>query len=187
MLEVELKAWADLEAARARLESLGKRFVKSTVKDDRYFCGPGVDPKTADPKRDRVVRVRIEGGEAILTAKVKAVEGGVETSREIELTASDAAAACALLDYMGYRPFLKKRKETRTYSWSEGLSVELNRIEGLGDFVEIERLVPDGSPRERIEAAREDVRAVARELGVADRIEGRLYADLLRERGVGLP
>jgi predicted adenylyl cyclase CyaB len=185
VLEVELKAWADLDDAQRRLEALGKPFEKSSVKEDVYFCGPDADPKTCDPRRDRVVRIRVEAsGETLVTAKRKKVEGSVETSQEIEFRASSADAVRALLDYLGYRPFLRKRKENRTYLWSEGIHVELNRIAGLGDFVEIEALVPEGSPPERVAAAREEIRSVARALGVEDRLEGRLYVDLLRERGV---
>ena len=152
MLEVELKAWADLGAVRARLEALGKTLEKTSVKEDLYLCAPDVDPRTCDPRRDRVVRLRLEqrpgaDTEALLTAKRKKVEGGVETSEEIELTASSATAARSLLDYMGYRPFLQKRKESRAYEWQADLHVELNRIEGLGDFVEIEALVPRGLAR----------------------------------------
>lgn len=186
MLEVELKAWADLALARARLEARGKKLEKTSVKEDLYLCAPEVDPRRADARRDRVVRIRQDGDATFLTAKRKRVEGGVETSEEIELEADPGGAARALLDYMGYRPFLRKRKTSAVYLWAEGVHVELNTIDGLGDFVEIEALVPDGAPATAVEAARETLRAVARELGVADRVEPRIYAELLRERGVGL-
>ena len=66
MLEVELKAWANLETARRRLEALGKKAEKPpVVKEDAYFSAPEVDPRTADARRDRIVRIRDEGGEAI--------------------------------------------------------------------------------------------------------------------------
>jgi predicted adenylyl cyclase CyaB len=187
LLEVELKAWADLDAARARLEALGKKLEKSSVKEDLYLCAPEADPRTCDPRRDRVVRIRIEGDEALVTAKRKKIEGGVETSEEIELSVSSARALRSLLDYMGYRPFLKKRKESRAYAWGEGVHVELNRIEGLGDFVEIEALVPVESSPATVDLARQATFAIARDLGVASRIEPRPYAELLREKGVGLP
>jgi len=187
VIEVELKAWADLAAARARLESLGKRLAKTSVKEDLYLCAPEVDPRRCDPRRDRVVRIRIEDGAVLVTAKRKKLDRDVETSEEIELAVSSAATLRALLDYMGYRPFLKKHKETASYEWRDGVHVELNRIEGLGDFVEIESLLPEGTEASEVERTRAGLVAIARELGVAERIEGRLYTDLLRERGVGLP
>jgi adenylate cyclase class 2 len=187
LLEVELKAWADLDAARARLEALGKKLEKTSVKEDLYLCAPEADPRTCDPRRDRVVRLRIEGDTALVTAKRKKIEGGVETSEEIELSVSSATAMRSLLDYMGYRPFLKKKKESRAYSWREILHVELNRIEGLGDFVEIEALLAREAPAAAVDEARGELAAIARQLGVDSRIEGRPYSELLREKGVGLP
>jgi predicted adenylyl cyclase CyaB len=188
VLEVELKAWADLDAARRRLEALGRkpRKDKPSVKEDVYFCGEGVDPRTCDPRRDRVVRMRDEDGEAVVTAKRKKIVDGVETSEEIELTASSAPAFRALLDYLGYRPFLRKRKESRAYVWREGLHVELNRIDGLGEFVEIEALVPLGTPEVEVARVRDELKAVLREVGVdAAKIEPLPYIDLLRARGIG--
>ncbi|MBI3724114.1 class IV adenylate cyclase [bacterium] len=189
MLEVELKAWADLEAARRRLEALGKKpeGPAPSVKEDLYFCGPGVDPRTVDPKRDRVVRIRREDGEALATAKRKTIEDGVETSEEIELEVSSADALQRLLDYMGYRPFVSKRKETRAYVWADGIHVELNRIAGLGDFVEIEALLPESTDAGEVSRKKDELKAILASLGVdASRVEPRLYVELLRERGVGL-
>ncbi len=189
MLEVELKAWADLDLARSRLEVLGKKpeRAETTVKDDLYFCGPDVDPRNADPKRDRVVRIRRERGVAIATAKRKTIEGGVESSEEIELEVSSEERFRALLDYMGYRPFVRKRKESRSYAWSAGTHVELNRISGLGDFVEIETLLEDTAPESERTRARDELRSILKELGIDEKkIEPRLYIELLRERGIGL-
>lgn len=187
MLEIELKAWAsDLEAVRARLEELGKTPKRRpVVKEDVYYCAPDVDPRTADPLRDRIIRLRKDEGEATLTAKRKRIEYGVETNDEIEVAVGDAAAAERLIDYLGYRPFVKKRKETRAYEWSKGVVVELNRIEGLGDFVEVEALAEDGASPAEVEEKRAAVRAVLGALGIAaERIEPRPYMDLLRSRAV---
>src|SRR5437870_4161028 len=147
LLEVEVKAWADLEAARARLEALGRRAVEISVKEDLYFCAPEADPRTCDATRDRIVRVRVKDGAAVVTAKRRSVVGGVETNEEIELEV-DPRPFRALLDYMGYRPFLEKRKETRSYAWAPGTNVELNRVAGLGDFVEVETLVDSATEDE---------------------------------------
>lgn len=187
MLEVELKAWADLDAARARLEALGKKPEKTpSVKEDLYFCGPEADPRTCDPRKDRIVRLRLEGGQGVATAKRKTIEHGVETNEEIELTVA-ADSFRALLGYMGYRPFLHKRKESRAYTWGESTHVELNRITGLGDFVEVETLAPVGTKPDDLARVRAELRAILQALGIDEaRIEPRPYMDLLRERGVGL-
>jgi adenylate cyclase class 2 len=182
VLEVELKARADLEATRARLEALGKRARKHTIKEDVYYGEPGLAGRKLDPLRDRVVRVRIEDGHALLTAKRKAVRAGVEESEEIEVGTDDGVATRRLLDYMGWKPVVSKRKETRAYEWAAGLTVELNEIAGLGAFVEVERLLPDGSNEEAAARARDEVKRVLRELGIEESaIEPRPYMVLLRE------
>lgn len=187
LLEVELKAWADLDAARARLEALGKKPTKESVKEDVYFCGAECDPRAVDPFRDRVVRLRLDGDKTLVTAKKKEIEHGVEASEEIEFGADSPDAVRALLAYLGYRPFLRKRKASRVWKWRDGLLVELNRIAGLGDFIEVETLLPDGATDAQLQTARGEVRSVLTALGVSDeRIEARPYMVLLREKGVGL-
>ena len=187
MLEVELKAWADLDAVRTRLEALGKKPTKESVKEDVYFCSVERDPRTVDPFHERVVRLRLDDGKAFVTAKKKTIEHGVEASEEIEFGADSPEAVKALLAYLGYRPFLRKRKESRVWKWRVGLMVELNRIVGLGDFVEVETLIADDSDPAALEKARGEVRDVLRALGVSDdKVEPRPYMSLLREKGVGL-
>ncbi len=184
MLEVELKAWADLASARKRLEALGKKPSKHSVKEDLYFCETTRDPRAIDPLEDRVVRLRIDDKKAVVTAKRKQIDRGIEASQEIEFGTDSPVAVKELLDYLGYRPFLKKRKESHVFEWHRGLNVELNEIEGLGDFVEVETLLPEGSSPEALEEARQELRKVLRELGIGeDRIEARPYMVLLRERG----
>jgi predicted adenylyl cyclase CyaB len=186
VLEVELKAWADLETARARLEALGKKPAKESVKEDVYFCAASADARAVDPLSDRVVRLRIDGDKAFVTAKKKEIQHGVEASEEIEFGADSPDAVKALLAYLGYRPFIRKRKESRVYKWRDGLMVELNRIVGLGEFVEVETLIPSDAGDAALAAARAEVREVLRALGVADdRIEARPYMSLLRDRGIG--
>ena len=185
MLEIELKAWTeDLDLVRARLEALGRKLAKSgrvVVKEDVYYGPAGADPRALDWRRDRLVRVRRTESGAVLTAKRKEIASGVETSEEIEVGVDDPDAAARFLDYLGYRPFIAKKKETRAYAWSEEITVELNRVEGLGYFVEVEALVPESATPVEVEAARGRVRSVLSELGIAaDRIEPRPYMDLLR-------
>jgi len=186
VLEVELKARADLEATRARLEALGKRAKKHTIKDDVYYGEPDLAGRKLDPLRDRVVRVRIEDGRALLTAKRKTIRAGVEESEEIEVATDDGAATRRLLDYMGWKPVISKRKETRAYEWAAGLTVELNEIAGLGAFVEVERLLPDGASADEAARARDEVKRVLRELGIEESaIEPKPYMVLLREAARG--
>ncbi len=186
MLEVELKAWADLASARARLEALGKKPAKRTVKLDVYFRSSAAAANPLDPVRDKVVRLRVDDDHVYVTAKKKTISQGIETSEEIELGVHSAEEARAFLGYIGFEPFLTKKKESEAWPWREGLTVELNRVDGLGELVEIEALVPSGAGSAAVEAVRTELRSVLRALEIDEaKIEARSYRALLAERGVG--
>ncbi len=200
MIEVEVKARvADLDAARARVEAEGGRFLGEATKRDLYYGPGGKRPQDVDLARDAVFRLRNDGIGADdrwhVTAKVRELEDGVEVNREIEfpLAAEAAAGFRELAQYLGFRPFIVKRKVARRYALSleDGTeaTVELCRVDPVGDFVEVELLLDDSASTAAVKAAQGAVRALLtrRLLVPAAAIEPRHYNDLLRARGAGRP
>jgi predicted adenylyl cyclase CyaB len=62
----------------------------------------------------------------------------------------------------------------------EGVRIHLDRVEGLGEFIELEGVAADGEDPARFTALLDDLRA---SLGVRDEdLAGESYADLLRQR-----
>ncbi|MFW5743550.1 MAG: CYTH domain-containing protein [Spirochaetota bacterium] len=188
--EIEMKAWVlDWEALEATLRDRCT-FERLFRKEDRYF---------ATPDGEGLVRVRIDaapgsagralgGGScgAYVTSKEKHVHEGMERNLEREFGVDDAEAFIDLVTSFGCRETFAKTKAGLRFT-RDGLTVELARVQGLGDFLEVECVVADDNAaegdaaRHREAAAR--IRAFFSELGVPDeRIEPRPYMQLLRER-----
>ena len=62
---------------------------------------------------------------------------------------------------------------------TSSVTITLDHVESLGDFVEIERIVRN---QEEIESAQRDIQEVAKRLRLS-KIESRSYLGMLLERG----
>lgn len=188
MIEVELKAWlTDYEATRRAVEAAGAEPRGEVVKRDLYYGPERKHAREIDLERDPVFRLRSEGDAWRVTAKRHAVEGGVESNEEVEFGIDDVAAFREFAQRIGFRPFIVKRKQSRRYAFGR-INVELNKVDPLGDFIELEVLLDDGAgAAERREAERE-IRDFLARAGVPEaKIEPRRYIDLLRKIGAGRP
>lgn len=178
-VEVEIKARANLLAVHKKLAAMGKRWSHHAFKADIYY--------TSDREglRDRPVRVRVERAQAeriLVTAKNKTIYEGIETSREIEFAAEPRESIESFLAWLGYKPSSTKSKFSVVYPWKDGISVELNEVDHLGGFVEVEALLPNESTWEDIERARAEVLVVLKTLEIDEAfIEHRTYNELLRQ------
>lgn len=187
--EVEVKAWlADYDAARARVEAEAP-LVREVTTRDLYYASAKKPAHAVDLASDPVFRLRNEGDDDawIVTVKSRSIDDGVEANREVEFRVDDVAAFREFAQHVGFRPFIVKRKQSRRYAVGRA-TVELNRVDPLGDFMEIEILLEDDAPREEVKEAEKEVRGLLGRFGVPEsKIEPRMYIDLLRARGTGRP
>ena len=149
--EVELKArLADPAAVEARAAELGE-FTKETHKEDVYFRRRG-DASLYPAER---FRLRREQGKDVVNFKQPIQTRGTEVNEEVEFEVDDAHAFFRFTDRFGFEPFVVKRKQARIYRVGRA-QVELNEVEHLGHFVEIEILcqAEEEVPVARIELAR---------------------------------
>ncbi|GAB1433373.1 class IV adenylate cyclase [Spirochaetota bacterium] len=174
MIEVELKArLADREAAEKRVASFAK-YLRGFVKADEYWHGP--DWRFV--RGTKGFRLRQDDGKILVNFKHRRNEGGIEINKETEFAVSDAAAFVAFVSRIGCERFYNKRKSGRAYEY-DGATIELVTVEGLGDFIEIEKLAKTDNPEE-IAVARGIIRKILDMSGVADtEIEGRSYSELM--------
>ncbi len=195
--EIEIKAWIDdPPAIRAQLSARATS-IKDYVKEDVYYRAPVVpatDLESGDGAPDMAAarlgppppgaaapqefRLRREGGANVCTFKEKTIRRGVEVNREHEFTVSDGDAFEELVLRSGCRVFARKRKSGSVFALPEA-NVEVSHVDGLGDFVEIEKLVEehDADAHDTAEAT---VRRILDSLGVPESaIEGRPYTTLL--------
>ena len=161
MYEVEVKVPADHEDVRRRLAAAGADEGATVEQADTYFDAPHRDFATTDEAL-RVRRVSREGAaarEARITYKGPKVDADSKTRREIETGVDDGDDACAIFEALGFSPAATVRKTRTTYAYEE-YTVALDDVEGLGQFVEVEREIDD----EAVEAARDGAFRVLRRL-----------------------
>jgi adenylate cyclase class 2 len=158
--EVELKLRADHDAVRERLADLGATRRRRVEQRDTYYDHPDRDFAETD-EAFRVRRVH-DGDEAEtrLTYKGPLVDEHSKTREEQESTVGDGEAVAAMLDRLGFDPAATVAKTREEFALGDHL-VALDDVAGVGQFVEVEREVEAG-----VEAARDEARAVVRDLGL---------------------
>jgi len=135
-IEAKLKV-GSLEEIEHRLAELGAEFIEEQLQTDYHFD----DTKATFAKTDRCLRLRRQaagGGERFfLTYKGAKEESDFKKRQEIELEIKDADSAEKLLSALGYKMVLSVEKKRQLWRLG-GCEVALDRLELLGDFVEIE-------------------------------------------------
>lgn len=171
MIEVEIKAHARVEPLEAELKRRGAIFEKATRQADVYYNAPDRDFGVTD----EAVRLRRQGDRTFLTYKGPKIDAKSKTRKEIEVEVSDFEKTRDILESLGFRKTLDVVKERRIYHY-RGAEVCLDRIEGLGDFVELE-LQAEGP--EDISAKRDALIALLRVLGVEGELIRESYLEML--------
>ncbi len=173
-LEVEIKLrLTDPERVEQRAAELGP-LIAEICKDDLYFR-----PKTSNSRvpRDRY-RLRQDGTQNTVTFKQKRRIDGIKFDDEVEFNVDNVAAFFRFADRFGFEPFVAKRKRSRVYRVGQA-NVEINHIDHLGYFSEIEILCQDEA---EVPAAHAEIKRVMDLLGLTDddREETR-YIELIQD------
>jgi len=161
MLEVEQKFRADLGRVREELLRLGASPVEAKEEVDVYFQHPCRD----FAKTDEALRVRRSGEDVEVTYKGPRMRSSAKA--RLELTVSADGDVEAVLEALGFRKVavIKKRREYYSYG---SLTISLDDVEGLGQFVEIEAVASSEASLKEAEA---EVSALAERLGLAERVD----------------
>jgi adenylate cyclase class 2 len=179
--EVELKfPLTDRDALAASLKSIGAKRVGEVAQADKYFS----HPVRKFEQTDEALRLRSEGDSNCLTYKGPLLDRTTKTRQEIELAladgAEDAHKAWAILRALGFEDVYTVRKHRTTYAveW-EGrqFTLAVDRVDDLGDYVEIETL----ASAHNWEPARDAAQRLAEQLHLTPS-ERRSYLQLLLER-----
>ncbi|MFW9853914.1 MAG: class IV adenylate cyclase [Candidatus Thorarchaeota archaeon] len=110
---------------------------------DTYFQSPIVNfHQTDEALRIRQIQEN-ETQEIELTYKGPKKGNEMKIREEITLRVSDAETAHILLTLLGFQEVMRVKKHRINWVLSEGVQVSLDRVEGLGDFLEIELLETD--------------------------------------------
>ncbi len=192
--EVEQKyVVQDVVVLLDRLQSLGAIPMETENHVDTYLKHPSRDFKVTD----EAFRIRQVDSKAFLTYKGKRLPGSVKTRPEIELAihATETSQWLEMLQHLGFQPVRKVRKHRRIFILRssaitrantnnagdftapafESVTVAMDRVEELGDFVEIELLIADLA---QIDAARAHIEETAASLGLSE-VQPRSYLSQL--------
>ncbi len=177
-IEVEQKFRVDdLAGLERQLALLGAKPGDEQVQVDLYYAHPSRDFAVTD----EALRLRRVGTENYITYKGPKLDTTTKTRRELELALptgeEGAEAAAALLEVLSFRKVLEvsKRRRHLTLAWQGyEVTVALDHLNGLGDFVELELLADESS----MPAAQAAVAALAEHLALRNS-ERRSYLELM--------
>jgi adenylate cyclase class 2 len=177
MYEVELKVPADLTTVRSRLEELGVPRTCRLTQVDTYYDAPHREfAETDEALRVRHERRVNDPGDVVrrgdwdedpvettthLTYKGPLVDDASKTRQEFETRVDDDEELEAVLESLGFEPAATVEKDRECFG-VDGYVVTLDDVDGLGEYVEVEREVPETE----VDGAREGARDVVSRLGL---------------------
>jgi len=171
MIEIEIKARADHEELRKILKQAGAALEKTVEQSDSYYNAPHRDFALTD----EALRLRDQGGQIYMTYKGKKLDPGSKTRKEVEVEVADLKKTEEILLSLGFNKTLEVHK-TREIYHLDGAEICLDRVEGLGDFVELETLAISDAD---IEARRDQLIAIKRGLGIKGDLIRESYLEML--------
>jgi len=162
MYEVEVKVPADHDAVRERLAARGAGVLGAVEQADTYYDAP----HRSFAETDEALRIRTErpdDGEPVheFTYKGPKVDAASKTREEHESAVGDPGAVDAALRAMGFEPAATVEKRRERFEL-DGYTVTLDDVEGVGEYVEVER----GGPAAAVDELREGAFAVLADLGL---------------------
>ncbi|MDG4793080.1 CYTH domain-containing protein [Micromonospora sp. WMMD1082] len=172
--EVEVKYQvADLGALEAALAARDIVLSAPITQDDQAYARIGWEygqPKIGVP----FARLRTERGRHLLTVKTPVANELSCVEHETEV--ADRTQMHAAVQQMGFYPTVRIRKTRRTAAYGQ-MSLCVDEVDGIGTFLEIERLVNVGEHGERVQA---EMHRFATTLGVTLARTSDTYDSLLR-------
>lgn len=171
VIEVETKIEVrDLTEIAARLQTLGAAYLGGSSQHDTYLNAPHRDYA----ETDEALRVReTDSGTEITYKGPKQQKSGSKARTEITLPVASAEDAIRLLTATGFRVSTIVKKEREEYTYCNA-TIALDRVEGLGTYIEIEVLTD-----EDIAAANTKIESVKKELQISGAHIPESYLELL--------
>jgi adenylate cyclase, class 2 len=173
MREIELKYQVeDLEALLVALKSQGIDLSEPVFQDDQAYAPAGW--QFGDSKLGvSFLRLRTVRGRHYFT--LKQPTSNAQDCLEFETQVTDRQAMHQAALHMGYRPTVRIAKTRRTATL-EGCSLCIDEVDGIGEFLELERLAPDHADAQAIQ---DDLAAFVSSLGISATRTDQTYDSLV--------
>lgn len=133
-MELEVKVpCRDLAGLERRLREMGAKHLEDLDQVDLYFSHPGRDFGATD----EALRLRRENERTVITYKGPKLDKDTKLREEIELDVENLDRMSLILERLGFRSVIRIAKKRTVYELG-GIHFCLDRLPGLGDFVELE-------------------------------------------------
>jgi len=182
-LEVEVKAKIhNVAALRKKIKKIAKFDKKESRGDDYFALEQRGYPRKA-------FRIRHSGGKYVVNFKKRlkhlfSKDIVVKEEYEFEIGGGpNLKYFLALIEDLGFEEWVKKRRHTEGYIYKKDkrLIIEINKVEHLGYYMEIEYL----ATRREVGKAKKKIRKVLKELGITeDDIDNIGYTRRLFDKGI---
>jgi adenylate cyclase class 2 len=182
--EAELKAYADdFAPVIEKLEEVGAELISKRTEKDTYFSHPIRDfAKTDEALRLREIK-ELSGEPSAppifeLTFKGAKIHSGSKSREEYTVRLNESSEAKEILEQLGCKIVTTVRKIRTMYSYN-GFTICHDEVDGLGNFIEIEKILESDIELDNtVEAMRE----IIKDLFGLERFERRSYMELLLEK-----
>ena len=165
MYEIEMKLPVEsAEEAEARLIEQGFILLQRIREEDHYYDNDASQIRNnGEALRVRSVTDLDTGAEeAVITFKGKRMDTVSKSRKELETGVSDRDVAMEIFSSIGFHAVSPSVIKTRQEYEKGRMHACLDRIEGLGDFLELEIVIAKESDKD---AAQEEIRSVLETLG----------------------
>lgn len=168
MIEVEIKAISS-EKAKNKIKANGV-FLGTEKQKDIYLNHPDRDFS----KTDEALRLREVENKVFLTYKGPKIDEKTKSREEVEEQIEDLDKSIKIFESLGFEKAGVVHKDRELYEL-HGYKISIDKVEGLGEFIELEREVKKPSD----EVISETI-SFLKQLGVKEEdFERRSYLELL--------
>ena len=156
MLEVEIKAFCASHREMTAL-LMSKGAVQTGINDetDYYYNHPARDFR----ETNEALRLRIENGKCRITYKGPKLGGMAKSRYEAETGIEEYEVMKSILEKLGFRYAGTVEKKRMLFDLN-GTTVCLDTVQGLGDYIELEKIGEDN------EALEKELLILAADLGI---------------------
>ncbi len=136
LLEIEIKAYCkSYEQIVSEIRSAGAQYKETTKQHDIYFNHPERDFIITD----EALRIRQSSSGVVLTYKGPKLPGITKSRTEEEVNVGKAGSMERILINLGFRKSGEVKK-TRDIYILDDITICIDRVEGLGTFIELEKI-----------------------------------------------
>ena len=176
MIEIEIKAEVkDIEKVKDNLKKADARFIKTEEQVDRIFGhSMFLDENKFITEGGLSARIRqVNDKKQIDFKEITRDKAGIEVSAEI----GSVEDGLRFLKKLGFEEAFTLKKSRDVFQYND-FTICLDKVDKLGNFIEIEKLVSLNSEEEKI---RQECMELLNKLAPGSQVERRKYGDLIQE------